>query len=461
MDKTGLLLHVLVSGICILILMLRMRYRRKFYRELQYVKENIHCAQNWTEYVYWKRELCILRWCMIPGFTPKRIIAVQYLFQRDKRVCKITKQDDGFMSYFLPSLMGICLCAVCLVGSTFALFSVTQDVSTQKIVAAEYKVIPVISDGKNTLDADANGLFSLKGNTTYTITLNALGTATTGYGVLIFDGNEYHHTQQLSANETENQKTITFSLEMNQDATLKIESQWGTSAWDNKFVHGETYSYGIKQEENTDHSSEQTENIETPEMDEEGVVEGEGTEGETSEEEVSGAELSEVENSEGENSEEENVEGETSEEEVSGGELPEEEIPESEKVEEEALEGETEEAETLEGETSESEISDEETLEGEVPTEEISEEETPEEETILEEMIEAENLEGESLEEASVGGEISEQGVVEEEISEQEVIEEPTEEETAMNEVAEVVIVEEVVEEEIIETETMVESNAG
>ncbi len=228
MDNTALLLLALLGGgIGLLLIAAAVKYLVAFYSEIKYVKMEMRRAYDWDEYVYWRRELRALRWCIIPGMTVDRVKAIKRniksLFIRGKYEKKKEK-NDGFISMLLPSVLGICLCAVCLVGGTFAWFTASNDVSTQTIVAADYS----ISHKVNGIEAT---VYDLTASKTYEITLTANGTAKTGYAILRYgklDGEDakYNevHTQAVSVDDT-----VTIKVKPDADCQLQIIAQWGSS----------------------------------------------------------------------------------------------------------------------------------------------------------------------------------------------------------------------------------------
>ncbi len=232
MDNIDLLLLVLLGGgVGLLVVAAVVKYFMDYYNEVKYIKMEMHRSYSWDEYVHWRRELRTLRWCLIPGLTPDRVERIRARFSRGKHIRKENKKDDGFISMILPSILGICLCAVCLAGGTFAWFSATQNVATQTIVAADYSVSVEIK-GTDTEVLPENGVYSLSKDTTYSVTLSAQGTAENGYAILRYgkltgDAPVYSeaHTQAIAVG-----MPITVQVAPDADCELKIIAQWGKSS---------------------------------------------------------------------------------------------------------------------------------------------------------------------------------------------------------------------------------------
>ncbi len=154
------------------------------------------------------------------------------------------EEKDSLTAMLLPSMLGIVLCAVCLMGSTWAWFTATQSTATQTIQAANYEVSAVVKFG-NTELAEENGTYTLAAGI-YTVTLTASGDATTGYCVLDFGNDIKAYTNQI-AKET----AITFTLKINEPATLEITDVWGTYAGDETITAGYTYGTASVAEDNS------------------------------------------------------------------------------------------------------------------------------------------------------------------------------------------------------------------
>ncbi len=149
--------------------------------------------------------------------------------------CK-KESSDNLTAMLLPSILGIILCAFCLVGSTWAWFTASQSTAPQTITAANYDVSVTVTLEKNTISSE-NGIYSLAAGK-YTVSFTTVGDATTGYCIVDFDGTEIH-TEQIAKGAS-----IVFYIDAEQPVTLKITPQWGTSTHDinTKIKSGDTIS---------------------------------------------------------------------------------------------------------------------------------------------------------------------------------------------------------------------------
>ncbi len=228
-------------------------YLAEQFKDIQYVKMRLRRSPSEAEYLHWRKELHTLYWCFIPGLTPGRVNKLRKLFKREES--DKPKESDNAFRLLMPSILGICICAVCLAGSTFAWFTASQSTAAQTITAASYDVKVTIAP-EIPLE---NGAYSLKAGTAYKVVLDAgSSTAATGYCVLELGGTKVV-TQQFS------QMSITIDLDIKEDVSLKVIPQWGTSASkEEKLQNGETYTYDPTEETTPDtDSTESTENTES------------------------------------------------------------------------------------------------------------------------------------------------------------------------------------------------------
>lgn len=130
--------------------------------------------------------------------------------------------DKNLMRLFLPSIVGILICMVCLAGTTWAWFSASVQTGAQTITAASFNVevaitpTPVKSEG---------GKYTLAGNTAYTVTLTATGTADEIGGYCIVGkaaGDKHYTTSQIKPGGS-----LQFTLIPEADGIYTFTAVWG------------------------------------------------------------------------------------------------------------------------------------------------------------------------------------------------------------------------------------------
>ncbi len=129
------------------------------------------------------------------------------------------------------------LVALLFVGSTVCFFTASKTTPAQTICAAYYDIASTVKEGDAALSMQNGGYF-LQAGKQYAVSLDALGTATTGYAQLVFDGTAVTAVAQTS------DATVSFTVDVTQDTFLQILPQWGTpDASLERIAQGATYTY--------------------------------------------------------------------------------------------------------------------------------------------------------------------------------------------------------------------------
>ena len=158
---------------------------------------------------------------------------------------KKRERKAGIGRMLAPSVVSIILCAICLFGTSWAWFTVTQKKTVDPIRTASYTGAVTVNNEAVAVaqseDGAADYTVSLKANTLYTITITANGDASTGYYIVRFGGHEYY-TQQISKGGS-----ITFTANFAEDGDMTITPQWGTcTVAGNKIGNGKKLGDGTE-----------------------------------------------------------------------------------------------------------------------------------------------------------------------------------------------------------------------
>lgn len=135
---------------------------------------------------------------------------------------KQVKAETNLTKILLPSVLSILLCMALLCGMTWAWFASTQSTPAATIQAATYRIDVVAKNGGTVLTAGQDGKYTLKTGVTYTITLKALGTASTGYCKVTLPDSTVLHTAQIAKGGT-----LTFTLTLTNDGVVSFSPEWG------------------------------------------------------------------------------------------------------------------------------------------------------------------------------------------------------------------------------------------
>ncbi len=246
----GILIFFILLGIAF--------YFAERFKDINYAKMEMHRAYDDEEYRYWRKELHMLYWCLIPSVNPDTVHRFRRFFGRGKH--SKPKQSDNIFKLLMPSLLGICICAVCLMGGTFAWFTASQSTATQTITAANYEVTTIVNDG--TVTPSENGIYTLAAGIDYKVQITANGSATTGYCVIQLNDDEPLHTEQFPTKDDANKNSIVFTIHTDKQTTMQITARWGSStkAEEEKIKNGSEYPKGASSSETpqiTDKKDEQ------------------------------------------------------------------------------------------------------------------------------------------------------------------------------------------------------------
>ena len=140
---------------------------------------------------------------------------------------------DGLARILAPSVLAICVCTLCLCGTTWAWFTATTSSGTTVIQAATYTV-DVSADENDKVEITTES-----GTTTvtftdageYTITLTPSGTAQNGYCKISYAEGDYY-TGQLTTDK------LHFTVNADANSELTVTPQWGSYSGDPNLSSG-------------------------------------------------------------------------------------------------------------------------------------------------------------------------------------------------------------------------------
>lgn len=218
------LLTILIVSAFLLILYKLAKYFTAFGRETRRILFRMNRAAD-EEYGYWCRVLRCHYLCLIPFVTEHNVMKLyNHLFHRPKRIEK-NGRSDGLPHLLAPSVIGACICAFCLCGTSWAWFTASSSSGTAKIESAVYSVLATATHNDSEVSAvDSPGSitkFDLTAGQTYEIKITPTGSAKTGYCKVNFEDKDYY-TTQLTSGE------FSFTVYASVDGYLTITPEWGT-----------------------------------------------------------------------------------------------------------------------------------------------------------------------------------------------------------------------------------------
>lgn len=144
------------------------------------------------------------------------------------------KHSDNIVHILAPSVLGLCICAVCLCGMSWAWFTASTAASATTIRSATLQIEDV-KLGDKELRSDGNGRYTSTEQLTessYTLSFKATdsSTATKGFckiSIKIGDSAETSYYTKDIADKTAHTVTITVNNISNEDVTITVEPIWG------------------------------------------------------------------------------------------------------------------------------------------------------------------------------------------------------------------------------------------
>ncbi len=151
------------------------------------------------------------------------------------------KHSDNIVHILAPSVLGLCICAVCLCGMSWAWFTASTAASATTIRSATLQIEDV-KLGDKELRSDGNGRYTITEQLTedsYTLSFKATdsSTATKGFckiSVKIGNSAETPYYTEDIADKTAHTVTITVNNISNENVTITVEPIWGSLPEDRK-----------------------------------------------------------------------------------------------------------------------------------------------------------------------------------------------------------------------------------
>lgn len=149
------------------------------------------------------------------------------------------KHSDNIVHILAPSVLGLCICAVCLCGMSWAWFTASTAASATTIRSATLQIEDV-KLGEKKLTSDGNGRYTITQKLTensYTLSFKATdsSTATKGFckiSIKIGDSAETSYYTEDIADKKDHTVTITVNNiskeDVTIDVTITVEPIWGS-----------------------------------------------------------------------------------------------------------------------------------------------------------------------------------------------------------------------------------------
>ena len=145
------------------------------------------------------------------------------------------KHSDNIVHILAPSVLGLCICAVCLCGMSWAWFTASTAASATTIRSATLQ-IEEVKLGNKKLTSDGNGRYTITQKFTggrYALSFKATknSTATEGFckiSIKIGNSAETPYYTEDIADKKDHTVTITVNNNSNENITITVEPIWGS-----------------------------------------------------------------------------------------------------------------------------------------------------------------------------------------------------------------------------------------
>lgn len=145
------------------------------------------------------------------------------------------KHSDNIVHILAPSVLGLCICAVCLCGMSWAWFTASTAASATTIRSATLQIEEVKLDNELLTNSE-NGSYTItkaltKGSYTLSFKATDSSTATKGFckiSIKIGDSAETSYDTEDIADKIDHTVTITVNNISNEDVTITLEPIWGS-----------------------------------------------------------------------------------------------------------------------------------------------------------------------------------------------------------------------------------------
>lgn len=145
------------------------------------------------------------------------------------------KHSDNIVHILAPSVLGLCICAVCLCGMSWAWFTASTAASATTIRSATLQIEDVKLNNELLMNSE-NGSYTITKALTqgsYTLSFKATenSTATKGFckiSIKIGNSAETSYYTEDIANKKDHTVTITVNNISNENVTITVEPIWGS-----------------------------------------------------------------------------------------------------------------------------------------------------------------------------------------------------------------------------------------
>lgn len=165
--------------------------------------------------------------------------------------------DGNIVRLIIPSMMGIVLCSVLLMGATWAWF--TASVETKSTLkSANYSLEVELRDNAEGVVTKENGAYTLQAGKEYKVTLIASGDVKSG-GYCIVEGDE----KNLKTSHMRIGESLSFTIIPSSNGLYRFTPVWGTYSGSADITEGSIMGNGVTVSDNIENSDKLNDNTDS------------------------------------------------------------------------------------------------------------------------------------------------------------------------------------------------------
>lgn len=227
MDKDFILLSLIIALITIIAIVVKLvSFFKDFAEGNRYICYRMNYADSYEEYRRWRGELRCQYLMLLPFVNGKNVMRVYRLIFRKSRHNEKEERKDSVMMLFLPSILGVCICLVCICGMTWAWYSASVQMPAQKMTTANYEVRVASVMGEDAVALSASGGYELKQDKEYTIVLQADGSVRKCGGYCLIENEKKTETYYTQTFKPKDRITIKFTPK--ESGIYSFTGVWGS-----------------------------------------------------------------------------------------------------------------------------------------------------------------------------------------------------------------------------------------
>lgn len=227
MDKDFILLSLIIALITIIAIVVKLvSFFKDFAEGNRYICYRMNYADSYEEYRRWRGELRCQYLMLLPFVNGKNVMRVYRLIFRKSRHNEKEERKDSVMMLFLPSILGVCICLVCICGMTWAWYSASVQMPAQKMTTANYEVRVASVMEKEVVVTSASGGYMLEKGKEYTIELQADGSVRECGGYCLIENKEKTETYYTQTFKPKDRITIKFTPK--ESGIYSFTGVWGS-----------------------------------------------------------------------------------------------------------------------------------------------------------------------------------------------------------------------------------------